>query len=76
MGQFQCKLLYTLRKKPLDCEISSDGEVRVDLTVGKNVHSVQRISGGTLNLTYEKGSMELPRSRGRVASTLQPLLPS
>ncbi len=48
---------YKLKKKPLDCEISSDGDLQADLTVGKNVHSVQRISGGTLNLTYDKGSV-------------------
>ena len=31
--------------------------MQVNLTVGKNIHSVQRISGGTLDLTYEKGSI-------------------
>ena len=56
-GEVPQTFTYTLRKRPLDCEISSDGEVRVDLTVGKNVHFVQQISGGTLNLTYEKGSI-------------------
>lgn len=56
-GEVPETFTYKLKKKPLDCEISSDGEVQVELTVGKNVHSVQRISGGTLNLTYEKGSI-------------------
>jgi Putative auto-transporter adhesin, head GIN domain len=48
---------YELKERPLECEISSDGDVQVDLTVGKNVHSVQRISGGTLKLIYENGSI-------------------
>jgi hypothetical protein len=56
-GQVPETFTYKPKKRPLDCEISSDDEVQVDLTVGKNVHSVQRISGGTLNLTYEKGSI-------------------
>ncbi len=56
-GEVPQTFTYKLRKRPLDCEISSDGEVQVDLTVGKNLHSAQRISGGTLNLTYEKGSI-------------------
>lgn len=56
-GQVPETYTYKLKKRPLDCQIDSDGEVQVDLTVGKNIHSVQRISGGTLNLTYEKGSI-------------------
>jgi hypothetical protein len=56
-GQVPASFTYKLKGKPLDCEISSDGDVQVVLTVGKNVHSVQRISGGTLNLTYENGSI-------------------
>ena len=56
-GQVPETYTYRLKKRPLDCQIDSDGEVQVDLTVGKNIHSVQRISGGTLDLTYEKGSI-------------------
>jgi hypothetical protein len=56
-GQVPETYTYRLKKRPLDCQIYSDGEVQVDLTVGKNIHSVQRISGGTLDLTYEKGSI-------------------
>jgi putative autotransporter adhesin-like protein len=56
-GQVPESFTYKLKGKPLDCKISSDGDVQVDLTIGKNVHSVQRISGGTLNLTYENGSV-------------------
>lgn len=62
---------YTLRKRPLDCEISSDGEVQLDLSVGKNVHSVQRISGGTLNLAYEKGSISSVASSSAGSSVVQ-----
>jgi hypothetical protein len=47
---------YALEGRPLECEISPEGDVQVDLTVG-SVHSVQRISGGTLRLTYENGSI-------------------
>jgi len=47
---------YELGGRPLECEISTEGEIQVDLTVG-SVHSVQRISGGTLKLTYENGSI-------------------
>ena len=54
-GQLPASHTYRLRGEPLDCEITSDGDVRVELTVGKNVRSVQRISGGTLHLTYKNG---------------------
>ena len=56
-GQVPETYTFKLKKRPLDCKIDSDGEVQVDLTIGKNIHSVQRISGGTLNFTYEKGSV-------------------
>jgi hypothetical protein len=48
---------YNLGGRALDCEISSDGDLRVEFTGGQNAHSVQSISGGTLNLTYENGSI-------------------
>ena len=47
---------YKLEGSPLECEISPESEIQVALTVG-SVHSVQRISGGTLRLTYENGSI-------------------
>ena len=47
---------YELEGRPLECEISPEGDIQVALTVG-SVHSVQRISGGTLKLTYENGSI-------------------
>lgn len=55
-GQVPERFIFVLKGKPLDCEISSEGDARVDFTVGKNVHSVHRVSGGILNLTYENGS--------------------
>ncbi len=54
-GEVPASFTYDLRGKPLDWEISSDGNVQVELTVGGNVNSVQRFSGGTLNLTYDNG---------------------
>jgi hypothetical protein len=56
-GRVPKSFTYNLKGRPLDCEISSDGDLRVDLTVGKNVHAVQRISEGDLNLIYENGSI-------------------
>jgi Putative auto-transporter adhesin, head GIN domain len=56
-GQVPQSFTYKLKRRPLECEISSGGEVQVDLTVGKKVRSVQQISGGTLNLTYKNGSI-------------------
>jgi len=47
---------YELEGRPLECEISPEGGIQVALTVG-SVHSVQRISGGTLKLTYENGNI-------------------
>ncbi|CAA9424760.1 MAG: hypothetical protein AVDCRST_MAG37-180 [uncultured Rubrobacteraceae bacterium] len=56
-GQVPATFTYDLEGKPLNCEVSSAGDVQVELTVGENVHSVQRFSGGTLNLTYDNGSI-------------------
>jgi hypothetical protein len=56
-GQVPESFTYTFKRKALDCEISSDGDMRVELAVGNNARSVQQISGGTLNLTYENGSI-------------------
>jgi hypothetical protein len=56
-GQVPESFTYELEDEPLDCEISSDGDVRVNLAVGENIRSVQRVSGGTLNLTYENGDI-------------------
>lgn len=63
-GQLPTSYTYRLRGEPLDCEITSDGDVQVELTIGKNVRSVQRISGGTLHLTYKNGSISSTSSSG------------
>jgi hypothetical protein len=55
-GQVPESFTYELGGGPLECEISPEGSTQVDLTVG-NVRSVERISGGTLKLTYENGSI-------------------
>ena len=56
-GQVPKRYTYNLRGRSLDCQISSDGDLQAELTVGENAHSIQSISGGTLNLTYENGSI-------------------
>ena len=56
-GDVPKSITYDLQGRSLDCEISSDGDLQVELTVGENTHSVQSISGGTLNLTYKDGSI-------------------
>ncbi len=56
-GQVPESFTFNLEGKPLDCKISSEGDIQVELAVGENVRSVQRFSGGTLNLTYENGSI-------------------
>jgi hypothetical protein len=55
-GQVPESFTYALEGRPLECEISPEGDIQVALTVG-SVHSVQRISGGTLKLSYENGSI-------------------
>jgi hypothetical protein len=55
-GQTPASFTYDLGGNALECEIASEGNVQVDLAAG-NSHSVQRISGGTLNLTYDNGSI-------------------
>ena len=57
-GEVPKSFTYDLEGRPLDCEISSEGDLRVELTVGEGTHAVQSISGGgTLNLTYADGSI-------------------
>jgi hypothetical protein len=41
----------------LECEISADDAMEIVFTNGKGTRSVQRIGEGTLNLTYENGSI-------------------
>jgi Putative auto-transporter adhesin, head GIN domain len=76
-GEVPKSFTYDLKGRSLDCEISSDADLQVELSVGESTHSVQSISGGTLNLTYEDGSVSTvtyssSRSRtGRSSSTSQ-----
>lgn len=65
-GQVPQSFAYDLNGDPLKCEIASEGEIEVNLTHG-NDRSAHRISGGTLSLTYENGSISSSTS-SRVAS--------
>ena len=67
-GQVPQSLTYDLEGKPFECEIASEGDVEVTLTHG-NSRSVQRISGGTLNLAYENGSISSSTSSSSSSST-------
>ncbi len=55
-GQVPQSFTYDLNGEPLKCEIASEDDIEVNLTAG-STHSVQRFSGGTLNLTYDNGSI-------------------
>src|SRR5215203_6873412 len=75
-GEVPKSFTYDLKGRSLDCEISSDGDLQVELAVGENTHSAQRISGGTLNLNYKDGSISTvtsssSRSSGGTSSTSQ-----
>jgi hypothetical protein len=75
-GDVPKSITYNLKGRSLDCEIGSNGDLQVELTVGENTHSAQSISGGTLNLTYEDGSISTAtssasRSSGGTSSTSQ-----
>jgi len=67
-GEVPESFTYELGGRALDCEVSSDGDLRVEFTVGENHRSVQSISGGTLNLTYEDGSISSSTSSSSGAS--------
>ena len=67
-GDVPKSITYNLKGRSLDCEISSDGDLQVELTVGENTHSAQSISGGTLNLTYKDGSISTVASSSSRAS--------
>ncbi len=68
-GEVPESFAYDLGGRALTCEVSSDGDLRVEFTVGENVRSVQSISGGTLNLTYEEGSISSFTSSSSGSST-------
>lgn len=57
-GQVPESFDFELGGERLDCEISkesADGNLQVIFSAGPNTRSVQQISGGTLNFTYENG---------------------
>ncbi len=60
-GQTPDSFSFDLDGERLECEISADGNLRIVFTAG-NAHSVQQISGGTLNLTYDKGQVSFSSS--------------
>lgn len=66
-GRVPQSFTYDLNGKSLKCEIASEGEIEVNLTHGNN-HSVQRISGGTLDLAYENGSISSSTSSSSTSS--------
>src|SRR5215211_9194398 len=66
-GDVPKSITYDLKGRSLDCEISSDGDLQVELTVGENTHSVQSTSGGTLNLTYKDGSISTVTSSSQAS---------
>lgn len=81
-GQVPDRFTYDLDGNRLDCEIrkeSADGDLKVTFTSG-NAHSVQQISGGTLNLTYENGRLSSfsssSGSSGNSASSSQQVVSS
>jgi hypothetical protein len=61
-GEAPRSFSYDLEGRALECEVSSDDSLRVELAVGENTHSAQSISGGTLHLTYENGSVSTSTS--------------
>ena len=68
-GEVPQTFTYDLGGRALDCEVSSDGDLRVEFIVGENHRSVQGISGGTLNLTYEDGSISSVTTSSSGSST-------
>ena len=67
-GQAPQSFTYDLGGKPLECEIASEDDIEVTLTHDNN-RSVQRISGGTLDLTYDDGSISSSTSSSSVSSS-------
>ncbi len=68
-GQVPQSFTYTLNGKPLKCEIASENDVEVTFAHG-NDRSVQRISGGTLNLLYKDGSISSSTSSSSTSSQI------
>lgn len=63
-GRVPESFVYELDGGRLDCEISAGGALEVVLAAGEVTRSEQRISGGTLNLTYEDGRVSSSTSSG------------
>jgi Putative auto-transporter adhesin, head GIN domain len=61
-GEAPAGFSYDLQGRALECAVSSDDSLQVDLEVGENTHSTQSISSGTLHLTYENGSVSTSTS--------------
>jgi Putative auto-transporter adhesin, head GIN domain len=69
-GEVPKSFTYELEGRSLDCEISSEGDLQVELAVGKGARSVQSISGGTLKFTYKDGSISsVTASSSQVSSS-------
>jgi hypothetical protein len=70
-GQAPESFAYDLGRRRLDCEIrreSADGNLQLVFTAGENTRAVQQISGGTLRLTYDNGSISFS-SGGQASSS-------
>ena len=61
-GEAPGSFSYDLEGRALECEVSSDDRLQVELAVGDDTRSAQGISGGTLHLTYESGSVSTSTS--------------
>lgn len=68
-GRVPESFVYELDGGRLDCEISAGGDLEVVLAASENTRSVQRISGGTLNLAYENGRVSSSTSSGSDSSS-------
>ncbi len=67
-GQGSRSFTYDLDGNPLRCEIASEDDIEVNLAHGNN-RSMQRVSGGTLNLTYDNGGISSSTSSSSVSSS-------
>ena len=77
-GRTPNRFTLELKGQRLDCEIrkeSTGGNLKLVFTAGENTRSVQQISGGTINLTYENGQVSFSSSSsgsgGQVVSSSQ-----
>lgn len=71
-GQVPDSFTFDLDGGRLDCEIrkeSADGNLQIAFNAG-NAHSVQQVSGGTINLTYENGQVSFSSSSSGSSSSV------